>query len=644
VTNQWFLPAVRGDIPPGCAAHGFVCDGTRIVVFGGMVEFGKYSNDLYELQASQWLWKKLKPRPASDGSLPCPRLGHSFSLYGNKCYLFGGLANESEDPNNNIPRYLNDFYELELLPGSGVIGWRIPVTKGRPPSPRESHTSVMYCRKDLRKPKLIIFGGMCGCRLGDLWELDIGFLTWARSESNFGAAVIVRGLQNALSFTQKLIYIFGGWIPVGMDGMKSSNNDGEWKCTDSFSCLNLDTMEWTCLVSDSQADKRNSFPRPRAGHCAAAVGTRLYIWSGRDGYRKAWTSQVCCKDMWYLDTEKPPAPSQVELVRSTIDSIQVKWGEVLTAEAYLLQLQSDSIVPPLPASVHLPEAITSPTLAITVVPHLHKAMERVTNKLSFTVSLLKNSTVIMVEATTYSNWPPLKRSSRSQNIANLSLEMVSSLSDTSISSIWCNNEIANTIYFANLLMSCCTSACVPLKARVGVSVMTSTPAGTQESTKTASDTHTHIYIKNEILLNVFPTVIEVKTCAHMLLLVNTSLYKLEISAWYIPFSYFFDGPVAVVKTKWTQWYDVGIFNSSSALVTQFYLPLEDHQSISTKLPNTDTLDYSKWKKETICPGTAYRFRVAAINGCGRSRFSAVSEYKTCIPGFPRAPSAVKIAK
>lgn len=50
VTNQWFLPAVRGDIPPGCAAHGFVCDGTRILVFGGMVEYGRYSNDLYELQ------------------------------------------------------------------------------------------------------------------------------------------------------------------------------------------------------------------------------------------------------------------------------------------------------------------------------------------------------------------------------------------------------------------------------------------------------------------------------------------------------------------------------------------------------------------------------------------------------------------
>lgn len=41
---------MKGDIPPGCAAYGFVVDNTRILVFGGMVEYGKYSNELYELQ------------------------------------------------------------------------------------------------------------------------------------------------------------------------------------------------------------------------------------------------------------------------------------------------------------------------------------------------------------------------------------------------------------------------------------------------------------------------------------------------------------------------------------------------------------------------------------------------------------------
>ena len=36
----------------------------------------------------------------------------------------------------------------------------------------------------------------------------------------------------------------------------------------------------------------DALPRARAGHCSVAINTRLYIWSGRDGYRKAWNNQV----------------------------------------------------------------------------------------------------------------------------------------------------------------------------------------------------------------------------------------------------------------------------------------------------------------------------------------------------------------
>ena len=62
------------------------------------------------IQASRWEWKKLKAKNPKNAPPPCPRLGHSFSLVGNKCYLFGGLANDSEDPKNNIPRYTKIFF------------------------------------------------------------------------------------------------------------------------------------------------------------------------------------------------------------------------------------------------------------------------------------------------------------------------------------------------------------------------------------------------------------------------------------------------------------------------------------------------------------------------------------------------------
>ena len=48
-------------------------------------------------------------------------------------------------------------------------------------------------------------------------------------------------------------------------------------------------MRWESLTTETVED---SVPRARAGHCAVAAHTRLYIWSGRDGYRKAWNNQV----------------------------------------------------------------------------------------------------------------------------------------------------------------------------------------------------------------------------------------------------------------------------------------------------------------------------------------------------------------
>lgn len=48
-------------------------------------------------------------------------------------------------------------------------------------------------------------------------------------------------------------------------------------------------MTWEEMAMDF-ADE--FVPRARAGHCAIAIHSRLYVWSGRDGYRKAWNNQV----------------------------------------------------------------------------------------------------------------------------------------------------------------------------------------------------------------------------------------------------------------------------------------------------------------------------------------------------------------
>ena len=77
---------------------------------------------------------------------------------------------------------------------------------------------------------------------------------------------------------------------------------------------------------------------------------------------------------------------------------------------------------------------------------------------------------------------------------------------------------------------------------------------------------------------------------------------------------------------------------SSCTVSSYYLPSGDGER-----PEID-VEGDMLRKVELQPGTAYKFRVAGINACGRGPWSEVSAFKTCLPGFPGAPSAIKISK
>lgn len=58
-------------------------------------------------------------------------------------------------------------------------------------------------------------------------------------------------------------------------------------------------MRWQELIMETNDDDS---PRARAGHCAVGIHTRLYVWSGRDGYRKAWNNQVRVSSVFFVKT------------------------------------------------------------------------------------------------------------------------------------------------------------------------------------------------------------------------------------------------------------------------------------------------------------------------------------------------------
>uniref|UniRef100_H2YCT5 Fibronectin type-III domain-containing protein n=2 Tax=Ciona savignyi TaxID=51511 RepID=H2YCT5_CIOSA len=568
VTNQWFIPAVRGDIPPGCAAYGFVCDGTRLFVFGGMVEYGRYSDDLYELQASRWEWKKLSPRPPHNGPPPLPRLGHSFTLVGDQVFLFGGLANESDDPKTNIPRYLNDLYTLDIRnPNSAV--WEVPPTYGSPPPPRESHTAVGW--KDSNgHQRLIVYGGMNGSRLGDLWMLDIGPMSWSCPVVS-GPCPLPRSLHSAICIDDKM-FVFGGWVPLVIDEMKLSSHEKEWKCSDNLATYNLRTLAWETVAIESVED---AAPRARAGHSSVNINSRMYLWSGRDGYRKAWNNQVCCKDLWFLETKKPPAPTRVQLVRASTHTLEVSWGSVAIADAYLLQIQKYEIVnktpptPPANKGIGGPECKTPPHETTT------------TNQTDSTITATAGAIGPTSTTSTLSGGNMAPSSQPDSTIATTDCptpphETTTTNQTDSTKTVSASDQSQTTLTTPSSTMA------------------TAEPA-TREATKSTEAT------SDDTLKNEAPT-----------------------------------KPDHV-------WHDVAIVKSTSLIVNQYLEKVDQADPDAVDVVNIPDQN-GTLRKVLLEPGTAYKFRVAALNECGRGPFSDVSAFKTCLPGFPGAPSAIKISK
>lgn len=70
--------------------------------------------------------------------------------------------------------------------------------------------------------------------------------------------------------------------------------------------------------------------------------------------------QVCFKDLWYLETERPSVPGRILLVRASTNSLEISWSPVPSAEAYVVQVQRFEPSAAVAPSTSAPSASTVP--------------------------------------------------------------------------------------------------------------------------------------------------------------------------------------------------------------------------------------------------------------------------------------------
>ena len=114
------------------------------------------------------------------------------------------------------------------------------------------------------------------------------------------------------------------------------------------------------------------------------------------------------------------------------------------------------------------------------------------------------------------------------------------------------------------------------------------------------------------------------------------------------------------KSDDPSWFDVALTQSTRHEIKSYFVEADKDDS-GLASDEVLFLDSDKhWKKQTLGmnpihhilkpliiilgSGITYRVRICAINACGRSIFSDHSAYKTIVPGFPRAPTSIKVSK
>lgn len=202
----------------------------------------------------------------NQGSGPGKRWGHTFTAIrgGKLLYLFGGYAGDNCQTN-----------KLHLF-NTATRTWSEPITKGTPPTPRDSHSCTAV------RDSLFVFGGTDGNHtLKDLHVFNTSLNSWI-SPTVRGDIPDVREGHSA-SLIGKELFIFGG------SGKALDNSDPEFY--NDLYILNTETFVW------KRAETSGSIPAKRDSHTCSSWKKKIIVIGGEDSF------DYYLSDVHILDTD-----------------------------------------------------------------------------------------------------------------------------------------------------------------------------------------------------------------------------------------------------------------------------------------------------------------------------------------------------
>ena len=228
--GQFTAPSAGKLIPEPRRNHTAELLGNQIFIFGGITNTNEVLNDCFLLNINPLKWytciiNKYTPGPHLYGHTSCVVIptyilkNNKFSIYSypniepgkanslikeKGIYVFGGKSKEEGGISNQL---------WILVTGKKPLEWIQPNTKGKPPSPRYSHSMSFYERGNF----LIIHGGRNdsisdNIALNDTYLFDLENFEWMKVELYSGMKdfkVLNRCGHQSMIYLDKLIIVGG---------------------------------------------------------------------------------------------------------------------------------------------------------------------------------------------------------------------------------------------------------------------------------------------------------------------------------------------------------------------------------------------------------------------------------------------------